>query len=377
MDEEAITRPFVVSPSMPAEPLWLLAELVGEMNSALDLPQLHVVLARMLRWLLDFDRCTLAIHLDNTPEYLLLDVTDPTVARNWREARVPLGDGWPGRVLAEGKPCYIADVRDPAILVTLPADPSIGVCDGCRSLMLLPLTIGDRVVGSLNFSAHVPHTYTIERRTIAGVLAAHLAGQLGTIQIHQRTQDALRDVEEAREQLQRLAAQLAYQANHDPLTDLVNRRALAFQLTQAVAGVHTRGETHVLCYLDLDRFKTVNDSCGHAAGDALLRDIAMQVSECVRKTDVFARMGGDEFALLITDCTLPDAMGVIDAVYEAIKDFRFIYEDRVFSITGSLGIVPLDTRIASPEDALRAADTACYHAKHRGRDRICIHPLEF
>lgn len=169
------------------------------------------------------------------------------------------------------------------------------------------------------------------------------------------------------------ARQLSYQATHDALTGLVNRREFERRLEDAVETARRGDGTHVLCYLDLDRFKQVNDTSGHQAGDRLLRDIARLLREAVRDSDTVARLGGDEFAMLLIGCPLDKARQIADDVCRAVADHRFVWKDRIFQVGVSVGIVELARESGSVEDVLAAADSACYVAKRQGSGHVSIY----
>lgn len=166
------------------------------------------------------------------------------------------------------------------------------------------------------------------------------------------------------------AAQLAYEASHDPLTGLVNRPEFERRLETAILRARQEGCTHTLMYLDLDRFKAVNDTCGHAAGDELLCQIADLMRQQLRRSDTLARLGGDEFAVLLEHCLPSDGERVAESMRQAIAAFRFTCRGHVFSVAVSVGLIRLDERTSSTEDALGAADVACYRAKRAGRNRV-------
>lgn len=168
-------------------------------------------------------------------------------------------------------------------------------------------------------------------------------------------------------------ALLAHQALHDPLTGLPNRRAFEQALEDAVAGSRRAGDHGVLCFIDLDRFKIVNDTCGHAAGDELLRRIARLIRQRVRAEDLICRIGGDEFALILQGCPPSDAIRIAEGLREAVAAFRFTWEGRRFSIGASIGLVRIDGGLATASDVLVAADLACYAAKKNGRNRVVEH----
>ncbi len=170
-----------------------------------------------------------------------------------------------------------------------------------------------------------------------------------------------------------LARQVAYQASHDFLTDLINRHEFEKRLDQALQGIRSEGQSHVLCYLDLDQFKVVNDTCGHGAGDELLKQLTALFKKRVRRTDTLARLGGDEFALLITDCDISHAMEIAEELRRLVHGFRFLWEGQAFDISASIGMVPLTADSGSMTDVLAAADSACYAAKGLGRNKIYLY----
>ncbi len=171
---------------------------------------------------------------------------------------------------------------------------------------------------------------------------------------------------------QRARSQLRYQARHDALTDLFNRYEFQERLTSALDGVR-RGERHVLCYLDLDQFKVVNDTCGHAAGDELLRQVAGFLRTRVKADDCIARLGGDEFAWLLSHCDLERARARVEEIRRYFEQWRFLWKDRMFPVRASFGLVALEPGIGDWEAALRCADSACFLAKERGSNRIQVY----
>lgn len=166
---------------------------------------------------------------------------------------------------------------------------------------------------------------------------------------------------------------LSWQASHDTLTGLVNRYEFERQLEEALLTGKLEEEQHTLCYLDLDQFKIVNDTCGHAAGDELLRQITTLLQSRIRVSDTLARLGGDEFGLLLRQCPLNQGVLVAKALLENIQKFRFIWEDKSFSVGISIGLIAIDDSNQSVANLMSAADAACYTAKNRGRDRIQVY----
>ncbi len=172
----------------------------------------------------------------------------------------------------------------------------------------------------------------------------------------------LHDVTETRG----LARQMSYQATHDALTGLVNRREFERRLLEAIDTAHRGDGTHVLCYLDLDHFKAVNDTSGHLAGDGMLREVAKLLRDAIRDSDTVARLGGDEFGMLLIGCPLDKARQIADDVCRAVNEFRFVWRDKIFDIGVSIGLVEIARDSGSMEEALAAADSACYVAKRQG-----------
>jgi diguanylate cyclase (GGDEF)-like protein/PAS domain S-box-containing protein len=168
-------------------------------------------------------------------------------------------------------------------------------------------------------------------------------------------------------------ARLAWQASHDELTDLPNRREFERKLLVAIAQIDARTTGHALLFLDLDRFKIVNDTCGHAAGDQLLRQMAVMLQGQMRATDILARLGGDEFAALITNCDIDTATEIAERLKSAIEQLTFTWDNRNFELSASIGLAHLLDPSTTMEEALRAADFACYTAKENGRNRIQFH----
>ncbi len=173
--------------------------------------------------------------------------------------------------------------------------------------------------------------------------------------------------------LRDMARRMAHQAAHDPLTGLLNRREFERLLEHALLEARERGTAHVLLYMDLDQFKVVNDSCGHLAGDELLRQVASLFQGCLRAGDALARLGGDEFAVLLAGCGEADAQRVAEKLRRAVADFRFSWEGRSFGVGLSVGLVPVTATSGSLQDLLAAADAACYAAKAAGRNRVHAH----
>ncbi|TNC80621.1 MAG: hypothetical protein C9356_12940 [Oleiphilus sp.] len=172
--------------------------------------------------------------------------------------------------------------------------------------------------------------------------------------------------------LYKLSNRLSYQASHDALTGLINRNEFNTLLEAAIEKTGGSDGQHCLCFLDLDQFKIVNDTCGHVAGDELLKQVADLIQHAIRKDDIVARFGGDEFALLLENCLPEKANEVVANVREAIIDNRFSWEDKFFDIGISAGITVIDSSNQTSQQLLSEADSACYTAKNLGRNRTVI-----
>lgn len=170
-----------------------------------------------------------------------------------------------------------------------------------------------------------------------------------------------------------LTQKLGFEATHDPLTKLVNRRGFDEELSRSINDLKDSNAVHALLYLDLDQFKIINDSSGHAAGDMALIEVSQLLLKQVRSADLLARVGGDEFCILLKDCPPDVAHALGEQIRQDIEDFIFISGDKEYNLGVSIGIVTIDQSFNSYEDVLKLADTSCYLAKEAGRNQIHIH----
>jgi diguanylate cyclase (GGDEF)-like protein/PAS domain S-box-containing protein len=170
----------------------------------------------------------------------------------------------------------------------------------------------------------------------------------------------------------RMAQRITWAATHDSLTGLVNRREFETRVETALLSARNSDTHHVLCYLDLDQFKVVNDTCGHAAGDAMLKQLGGVLQARLRESDTLARLGGDEFGVLLEGCALERAQLIAADLLAAVRDHRFQWESKPFTVGVSLGLVAINAGTGSRAEVFSAADTACYTAKEQGRNRICV-----
>nr|WP_305909372.1 EAL domain-containing protein [Methylomarinum sp. Ch1-1]MDP4522279.1 EAL domain-containing protein [Methylomarinum sp. Ch1-1] len=170
----------------------------------------------------------------------------------------------------------------------------------------------------------------------------------------------------------RLAEKIEYQASHDALTGLVNRREFDGYVQKIVETAQLNKTEHALCYLDLDQFKVINDTCGHMAGDELLRQLGELLRHNIRQKDILARLGGDEFGVLMYDCTLRQAINVSEKLRNVVRDFQFGWENRSFSVGVSIGVTRINYASGNAVELLKEADAACYAAKEKGRNRVHV-----
>jgi diguanylate cyclase (GGDEF)-like protein/PAS domain S-box-containing protein len=179
----------------------------------------------------------------------------------------------------------------------------------------------------------------------------------------------IQDVTESRKMLR----QLSYSASHDALTHLANRVSFENHLKRLLQSVQETHQRHALVFIDLDRFKAVNDTAGHAAGDALLRELSSMVLSMLRTSDVLARLGGDEFGLLLPDCNIESARYISGRIIQAINDYHFLWEGRLHRIGASAGITLIDEHNCLATDVMSQADIACYTSKNNGRGIVSVY----
>jgi diguanylate cyclase (GGDEF)-like protein/PAS domain S-box-containing protein len=181
-----------------------------------------------------------------------------------------------------------------------------------------------------------------------------------------------RDVSEARE----MANHLSWQASHDALTDLVNRREFERLATELLLSAKNDQQEHALLYVDLDQFKVVNDSCGHQAGDELLKQLSALLKSKMRRSDTLARLGGDEFGVLLAGCDVARARTIAQQLLETVHGFRYVWRDRLFAVSASIGVAEISAATENIESVMAAADTACFLAKDKGRNQVQVFHMD-
>jgi diguanylate cyclase (GGDEF)-like protein/PAS domain S-box-containing protein len=173
--------------------------------------------------------------------------------------------------------------------------------------------------------------------------------------------------------MHQLTNEMTYQASHDSLTGLVNRAEFERRIRAALQQAEAEDILHVFCFIDLDRFKIVNDQCGHSAGDALLKQLAKIIKSKTRSSDTLARLGGDEFGLLLEGCEMERGLKILQTIVENITAYRFIFDDKSFSVGASAGLVTLSKHSGNISHVMQAADSACYVAKNDGGGRVHVY----
>ena len=188
---------------------------------------------------------------------------------------------------------------------------------------------------------------------------------------NKKTQGAvivLRDVTKVRS----LEKRLSYQASHDTLTGLINRREFEVRLNQMMRNAQIEHTEHSICFLDLDKFKIINDTAGHAAGDEFLKQVSSIIQSSLRKADMLARLGGDEFAILLDNCSLSDGEELCKQIIKKTNEMDFYWEDNIFKVGISIGIASITQHTTSMKDLMQSVDAACYKAKNSGRNQVQI-----
>ena len=174
----------------------------------------------------------------------------------------------------------------------------------------------------------------------------------------------------------RSEARFRHQSSHDALTGLFNRHEFERRIKRLISTTQSSKGEHALCFMDLDQFRVVNDTCGHIAGDELLRQLGHVLQDAMRSSDILARLGGDEFGILMENCTEIQARRVVTELQNAIQDFRFFWHRNSFSIGASIGLVAISETTSSLTELLKQADAACYMAKDLGRNRVHVYQPE-
>jgi diguanylate cyclase (GGDEF)-like protein/PAS domain S-box-containing protein len=257
---------------------------------------------------------------------------------------------------------------------------------GAKQLGLTVEELQDRFIFDFILPNDLPNMQSLIRRCIASPLLVHKQGfslvahnghniwvrATAKLFENENQQNSLLVVCEDITEAHTLSNKIAYQASHDALTGLANRSEFDRYISELVKLVHVDNSLHTLCYMDLDQFKVINDTCGHPAGDELLRQFSDLLRKNVRRQDFVARLGGDEFAVLMHNCSIDEAYQACEKIRDTVQDFHFGWEDRSFTVGVSIGISTISATSGNGIDPLTEADAACYAAKDQGRNRVHV-----
>ncbi|MEQ1766404.1 MAG: EAL domain-containing protein [Methylotenera sp.] len=234
---------------------------------------------------------------------------------------------------------------------------------------LLAWRLGRNITKPIQEIAHAVHR--LGEGVFSQTIVENSSGELKTLQkgFNSMSISLKHAYDSMQDKINDATSLLRHQAQHDDLTGLINRREFEVRLERCLKSVHENNAQHVFCYLDLDQFKLVNDTCGHSAGDELLKQISVLLANKMRERDTLARLGGDEFGLLLENCTLSDANHINNALLKIIRDYRFIHDDKIFNIGVSIGMVVINQGFGNVSEIIHAADSACYSAKSAGRNQ--------
>lgn len=322
-----------------------LNEISHELAGALTEDAVFDVVADAVPWTVTCDRVSYAV-VQPDGEHVRIGALSGEAGRATAGSLLPMHGTVIGQVIAAATPTYVPDAakHDEASDARLIADL------GMRSLICLPVTVAGVTEASLNVASSEVDRYGAQERGTLTTLARLMGSTIERV---------------------RATELLEHRARHDELTGLPNRREFGRALGEALGRVATSGTRSSLCYVDVDQFKTVNDSYGHAAGDALLVEVAAELCSGLSRRDLVGRLGGDEFALLLDGCPLADALGVAERLRRHVADSTFVYEGHLLATSLSIGVVELAPAMTSTR-ALREADAACYEAKKGGRNRVAV-----
>ncbi|MBC8123508.1 MAG: EAL domain-containing protein [Gemmatimonadaceae bacterium] len=335
----------------------LLGQITQEIRSSLDSKQIFQTTATQIGQAFRVDRCVLHTYIE-TP-YPRVPFVAEYLTPGWESLlsmEVPVaGNPLMECLLAQEQAIASPDVEvEPLFEAALPLARRAGI----RSMLAIRTSYQGKPNGVIGLQqcSGIRH-WTQEEIELLEAVAAQVGIALSQAQLL--------------EQEQHQRQQLVWQAEHDSLTGLWNRRAFKQSLTTALEDTQQHSH-HTLCYLDLDQFKIVNDTCGHAAGDELLRQVSALLQANLRASDILARLGGDEFGLLLLHCPLESVQVTTDSLIECLNRFRFTWGDNSFTLGVSIGAAAVDMHTHTLDSLLSAADAACSAAKNNGRNRVCI-----
>ncbi|MEA3410147.1 MAG: EAL domain-containing protein, partial [Pseudomonadota bacterium] len=309
----------------------------------LDLDRLLERVAELSRYVIDAETVVIPI-IDLTEGEYQYQAASGRNAQAILNERLPLSTGMCGWVLRNREPVLFGEGNN------MPMGEAVSWEKGLESALLVPLLSRGEILGGISGMGKSGGG-SFDHKDLR--LLTIIANQVSIAIENARMVSELRDL-----------------ATYDQLTKLVNRRELEKRIANAMTAASESGASNVLCFLDLDQFKIVNDTCGHAAGDELLRQVGALLVAHVRDRDTVARLGGDEFGLLIEHCPIDKAIQIAETIRRAIEDYRFGWEGRLFKMGISIGLVPMVPGVDRGDEYMIAADQACLSAKREGRNRV-------
>ncbi len=298
---------------------------------------------------------------------------------SWSED-LPQGQGVFGQAIRSGQPAVIRNARASAAFMA--AWPAATEMYHFNSILGLPLIVEGKIIGAIGFYSAEPNRFDPQEVELLREVASDLAHGISVIRLRRERDEAQAQLVHANHVLEQRIAErtealmaekerATYQASHDDLTGLINRRHFEHRLQLAVQSA-AEGRQHAFIYIDLDQFKIVNDTCGHSAGDELLRTLAGLLQSRLRTGDTLARLGGDEFGVLLENCPPGPAATIAENLRATVDDFRFCWQGNNFAVSLSIGVIDFSGAGMTVSEILAAADTACYIAKESGRNRVHV-----
>lgn len=242
---------------------------------------------------------------------------------------------------------------------------------GARSLVVAPLYHEGKAIGVLKILSHSPSAFNNEDTQTVQLMAGFIGSALAHQMLYEKNQKFLIERTQALFELQQAQKRLQHLAHYDYLTDLPNRTLFTDKFKTAIQNAELNNQLYALIYLDIDHFKRINDDLGHAIGDELLKAFAVRLKQCVRSYDTVARIGGDEFILILKIENPHNAIITGEKIIERMRQ-AFTFHDQVLNITTSVGITYFQGSQTNPADLIKQADQALYYAKSSGRNNYKI-----
>jgi diguanylate cyclase (GGDEF)-like protein len=350
-----------------------LRQAAATLNTSLELDEVLNIILRQLHEIADHDTVTIQ-QLDG--EKLTI-----TACQGFEKPQKVLGLQFPlqpkfpnARVIAEKKPLIVADVAQD--YPHFHDEASTFESGHILSWLGVPLLVRERIIGIISLDRSEMRAYTDEDVEIVTAFANQAAIAIENARLYEQAQQEIAERKQAEDALRDMAEKLEYQAKHDHLTDLPNRLYFEEALQTALSQSNESKRLVGLLYIDLDRFKRINDTLGHGTGDALLQQVARRLENQIRSSDTLARMGGDEFAMILGSLEVPqDAAQIARRLIAALEEAITVEGHELF-VTASIGISLYPRDGDTSEELLRKADTALYRSKDKGRDTFQIYTID-